>query len=145
MVVPICFCQRSPSVQGTVARTSDRAWDRQAPQSFTPRTKLVRNPKITSPGWKMEKRLGFIWKCHPRLHLPLQSLEKRQEKEGQGYPFPSTNLFPCPRLPNEALCWSGNGKISLDRQSTAQGLSMELSLGSAPAKYTQNQGLSKFL
>lgn len=55
MVVPICLCQGSPSVQGTEAQTSDRACDRQAPQSFTQRTKLVRNPKITSLIWKMEK------------------------------------------------------------------------------------------
>lgn len=47
------------------------------------------------------------------LHLPLQSLEERREKEGQGYPFSSTNPYPCPRLLTEALCWPGKGKIAV--------------------------------
>lgn len=47
---------------------------------------------------------------HPRLHLPLQSLEARQEKEGKAYPL-LTNPFPCPGLPNE--CWPGKGKITM--------------------------------
>lgn len=112
-VVPICLCQGSPSVQGTVAQTSDRACDRQAPQSFAQRTELVRNPKITILVWKMEKGWDLFGWATQRVHLPLWSLEERLSLTFLLLPFSSTNLFPCPRLPNKALWWCGKGKTPM--------------------------------
>lgn len=76
------------------------ACHRQDPQSSTPRTKLVRNPKIASLGWKMEKSWDlFGWAtqdftCHcrawkqgkrrkvrnipsPVIHFPVQGSQTR--------------------------------------------------------------------
>lgn len=51
---PFIFTREAHQSRGQ-GQTQVTACHRQDPQCFIPRTKLVRNPKIASLGWKMEK------------------------------------------------------------------------------------------
>lgn len=143
MVAPIYLCQGSPSAQGTVAQTSDRAWDREAPQSFTPRTKLVRNSKITSPGQKTEE-VGIYLDVPPKTSPAIAEPGKEAREGRPGISLLLHYPFPCPRLPKEPCAHLVRGRSPMTGRAQPRPF-CGAALSSAPAKHAQNQGLSKLL